>query len=165
MIGVVKLTASGVSFIPATISFWTVGASLSWVFLACFVPSNDGDEPGRRLSAFEQSGELSTAIVFIILGLIAHYVCNVLFVWKFFTEIFKKDSEFIEWRRIHKGTAVTVTVISGTISFHFIRMFYSSLCNKEYFKAKFEAKQKVYKLLLFFGYVDIVSTHILLIIA
>ena len=83
VIGVTKLTASGVSFLPSIISIWGFVSAVSWGFLAIYVSSGGDIQYSRRLTILDSntgSDLIVSIIIIIILGALAfHIVCNVFY--------------------------------------------------------------------------------------
>ncbi|CAG9329240.1 unnamed protein product [Blepharisma stoltei] len=166
IIGITKLTAIGVNFVPSAISVWSVSSCASWIFLCSYIPDQGGDHSRRLFEIGTESSLIVTIAIILILGaLFFHYMCNEIFIWKYIKNIFRSDGTFRYWRKNHRGASAATLLLSAFISFHCVRIIYCGLFNKDCFKANFDNKWKLYKLLIKFGYVSLLCTFIPIITA
>ena len=95
---IAKVSATGGSFIPASIGVWGLSAACSWVFLVVYIPVDE--EQGRRLAIDPSGGSLTKSVcILLILGaLLFHIICNVIFFVVFCRKIYTKDRTFKYWR-------------------------------------------------------------------
>lgn len=168
VIGVTKLTAVGVNFVPSLISVWGITAAGSWIFLGSYLPNEGDTQHSRRLNMLDPtSGNLILSIVLliIIIALAFHFLCNFLYTTSFLCKTWNKDDKFKKWRKKHKCATGIVTTLSYLVSFHCIRFMYCSMCNQRCFKAKFECKGNLTKPLVKYGYVSLLCTNLPMIAA
>lgn len=171
VIGVMKLTASGVNFAPSVISVWGITAAGSWIFLGAYLP-NEGetdysrrllDNPnGRLLTMLDPStGDLilSITLLIIIIALGFHLACNILYTTGFLIRSWNNDTKFKVWRKKHPVATIVFSIFSYTVTFHSVRFYYCGMCNQSCFRAEFDYIGNIKKGLVKYGYVSLLCTH------
>ena len=168
LLGLGKLTSGGVQLIPSTIGLWSSLSSVSWVFLATYLPIQGESGDYRRLSTVEVVGgnAVLTVSFFLILGaLLFHYLCNFLFLVAFYRKVYRNDRKYFYWRQNHFKCNLTVLVFCALVSFHSIRVIFAAICGYSGFNAAFDDRGRVNRAIVFYGYISVMCTFVPVFIA
>lgn len=172
LVGVSKLTATGVNFIPSIVSIWGATAAGSWIFLATYMPNKGISQHSRRLDSRvlnildgEEDIILGIVIYIIFFALLFHFTCNFLYTTEFILKVKKNDKKFSAWRNQHSFSFAIIVFFSFLISFHIIRILYSGMCALGCFKIQLDKTSAIKRGLIKYGYVSILCTHIPMIAA
>ncbi|OMJ74195.1 hypothetical protein SteCoe_26950 [Stentor coeruleus] len=168
ILGVTKITAASVQFVPSTIALWGGLSLVSWVFVTAYIPDQGTNGDYRRLTEVDAVGgdiTLTVAFFLFIGALVFHFVCNILFSITYVMKVYRKDSSYIYWKKRHSKINLISLILTFNISFHCIRLLFCGLCNYDGFKAIYDKKKKLYKPLIKYGYISLLCTFVPIFIA
>lgn len=164
VVGVSKFVSVGVEFVPSTIAIWGGMSVASWVFITGYIPEQgESGDYRRRLADLEGVGGnaiLTVAFFLLVGGLVFHLLCNVMFSLSYYRRVSSCDKKYNYWKKTHKLVNFVVLILTGLLSFHCIRALFSGLCNYSGFQVAYDDKGRVYKPLIFYGYISVLCTFI-----
>lgn len=122
----------GGNFLGSSMAGMGLGVSCSWIAMASTLNTNQK----RRL---QDTGASSIISDLLIVFLVMKFVLNLGFTIVYFYKYAPKDNIHYEWMSKRKTWTIIIGLISGTLSFHLIRLTYSgpncmSCCKAQFFR-------------------------------